>query len=113
MAILAPDGFGIRCHRVGTGEVSVRSTAHMFRVKSLPCVLCSRLGREQTSVTDAHHFTVGRAKGTKNDDMLTLALCHDDCHQGSQGIHGDRTLLRIAKVDEQDLLADTLRSLYA
>lgn len=85
----------------------------MLRVKGLACVLCGLLGRTQTSPTDAHHLTLGRGKGTKNDDMLTAALCHDECHQGKHGIHGDRTLLRIAKVDEMDLVAATLRSLYA
>lgn len=83
----------------------------MERVRGIPCVLCQLLGQYQLSPTIAHHMTLGRAKGTKHDDFLTIALCDEDCHVGHQGVHGDKTLLRIAKVDEYDLLALTLRAL--
>lgn len=42
-------------------------------------------------------------------DWLTAALCAD-CHQGPGGVHHDRTLLRVAKVTELDLLADTVQA---
>lgn len=43
---------------------------------------------------------------------LTASLCHD-CHQGPNGIHGDRTRWRIHDMTELDALADTLRRLVA
>jgi hypothetical protein len=47
----------------------------------------------------------------RNSDWLTIPLC-SDCHTGSQGVHGDKTMMRIHKVTELDLLADTLKKLY-
>jgi hypothetical protein len=44
-------------------------------------------------------------------DFLTIPLC-PGCHTGPMGIHGDKTMMRIAKVDEMDLLNDTLKKLY-
>lgn len=49
--------------------------------------------------------------GQRASDWLTIPLC-PDCHTGPWGIHGDRTMLRILKADELDLLADTLEKLY-
>lgn len=48
--------------------------------------------------------------GQRASDFLTVALC-PDCHQGPLGVHGDRALLRIHKVDELDLLARTIAAL--
>ena len=84
---------------------------HMGRVADLPCVLCERLGQEQWSRTTVHHVREGQGGGQRADHFLTVALCQD-CHQDSRlGMHGDRTLLQIAKCDELDLLADTYRAL--
>lgn len=41
---------------------------------------------------------------------LTIPLCYA-CHQGPQGIHGDRSVWRLRKLDELDALADTIRKL--
>jgi hypothetical protein len=57
-----------------------------------------------------HHLRTGQGKGQRASDYLTVALC-PDCHQGPHGIHGDRSLLRIAKVEELDLLALTIEAL--
>lgn len=83
---------------------------HMSRVRGLPCVLCALLNLPQGSHTQAHHIRDGQGMSQRADDMLTVALCHE-CHQGPQGVHGDRTLLRIAKVTELGLLALTLEAL--
>ncbi|WP_423820860.1 hypothetical protein V5738_11005 [Salinisphaera sp. SPP-AMP-43] len=86
---------------------------HMARVAELSCVLCTRLGQEQWSRTTVHHLREGQGGAQRADHFLTIALC-EDCHQNSRlGLHGDRTLLRIANCDELDLLADTLRALSA
>lgn len=43
-------------------------------------------------------------------DMLVIPLCKS-CHQGPKGVHGDKTMLRVFKVEELDLLAITLEKL--
>jgi hypothetical protein len=73
-------------------------------------VLCARLGREQITRTHAHHLRQAQGWG-KPSDWLTMAVCEEH-HQGKSGIHGDKSALMAAKVDEFDLLADTLALLY-
>lgn len=84
---------------------------HLDRVAALGCILCAHLGQEQTSKTDVHHIRTGAGMAERQSDWLTVPLCHHGCHQGPCGVHGDRTLLRIAKMDELDLLALTYEAL--
>jgi hypothetical protein len=84
---------------------------HMDRVAQLGCILCRLLEMEQQSKTDLHHIREGQGMAQRASNWLVIPLCHDGCHQGRNGIHGDRSLLRIAKVDEFDLLAATLERL--
>jgi alkylhydroperoxidase family enzyme len=94
---------------------SDRATAaereHMGRVKRLRCVLCAALGQAQDGPTDVHHIREGQGGAQRASHWLTVALCHDGCHQGPHGIHGDRARLRQAKCTELDLLALTLETL--
>ncbi len=78
------------------------ASAHMGRIKAMPCLCCELMGQRQTSQTDVHHI---RLAGQARNDYLTLPLCHDSCHQGSRGVEGDGTYLRILKMSEYDLLA--------
>lgn len=78
---------------------------HMARVKQLPCGVC-----DQCAPSDAHHIRTGQGMSQRADDFLTIPLCKA-CHQGPQGIHGDRTLWRIFKVDELTVLARTIERL--
>ena len=87
---------------------SKHSSDYMGRVKSLPCVLCSLLGQPQSGVTEAHHIRTGHGMGDRASDFLTVALCVD-CHRGTHGFHGTKALMRIAKLSEMDLLAETVR----
>lgn len=80
---------------------------HLDRVASLPCVLCLELGQQQQSPTNIHHVREGQGMSQRASNFLTVALCRD-CHQGPKGLHGDKTMLQIAKVDELDLLAKTI-----
>jgi hypothetical protein len=84
---------------------------HMGRVKRLGCVLCAALDLRQTSITDVHHIREGQGGAQRASHWLTVALCHESCHTGPHGIHGDRALLRQAKCTELDLLAWTLEAL--
>lgn len=71
-------------------------SAHMARVKESGCAVCGAGG-----VVEAHHIKQGR-------HFTTIGLC-PDCHRGPMGIHGDRTMWRIHKMDEIDALNETLR----
>ena len=87
---------------------SKHASDYMGRVKSLSCVLCSLLGQPQSGVTEAHHIRTGHGMGDRASDFLTVALCVD-CHRGTHGFHGTKALMRIAKLSEMDLLAETVR----
>ncbi len=72
--------------------------AYLAMVKSLPCGVCGVEGR-----TEAHHIIQHR-------QYLCVPLC-DDCHRGSNGIHGDKSYFRIKKITEWDVLNDTINKL--
>ena len=82
---------------------------YLAEVKSVPCVLCRLLGQRQETPTEAHHIREGQGMSQRASDWLTVAVCRS-CHRENLGIHGDRTLLRIAKVSELDLLALTIEA---
>ena len=83
----------------------MRCPQHMSRVAELPCATCGVYG------VHVHHIREGQGKGQRAHDMLTIPLC-PDCHTGKHGVHGDKTMLRITKKSEHELLGDTLRELY-
>ena len=80
------------------------------RVAEVPCVLCARLG-EHTWPVQVHHVREGQGTAQRAPHVLSVALC-PSCHAGPDGFHGSRTLLRIAKVEELDLLADTIEAVF-
>jgi hypothetical protein len=69
---------------------------HIAAVKSVACVVC-----DAPPPSSAHHVNQG-------DHFTTVALCWE-CHQGKQGIHGDKTMWRIRKLDEWGALNETIR----
>lgn len=85
---------------------------HIERVLAMPCVLCARLGMTQSGRTFAHHARTGQGASQRASDFLAIPLCYA-CHQGDQGIHGDRSLMRVAKVEELDLLGDVIGRIAA
>ena len=87
--------------------MSAAAKRHLERVASLPCCLCGAMGVE------VHHARTGEAAGAgqRASDWLTLPAC-PECHRGSNGIHGNKAMLRITKKTELSLVADTLESLY-
>ena len=82
--------------------------ARMGRIKAMDCVCCRLLNQAQQSITDVHHIRWGRVA---RNDWLTIPLCHEGCHQGPRGVHGDRTFLRLLQMEEPQLLAVTLELL--
>ena len=77
---------------------------YMDRVASLPCAVC---GAEPVEL---HHLREGQGMSQKASNYLVIPLCVE-CHRCSIGLHGDRTRMRILKVDEMDLLAKTIEML--
>lgn len=72
---------------------------HLASVKALPCSVCGSEGP-----SDAHHIKQG-------EHFATVALC-TDCHTGSQnGIHGQRRMWAVLKMDELAALVVTYRRL--
>lgn len=81
-------------------RITPSESAHMSRVKSLPCSVCHAPGPGE-----AHHIRQGQ-------HLTTVALCFE-CHRGRGGWHGDKTLWRLRKIDQLDALAVTLARLHA
>lgn len=72
---------------------------HVGKVKESGCAVCGAGG-----VVEAHEIKQGLW-------FTSIGLC-PECHRGPMGIHGDKTLWRIYKMDEQDALNETLRRVY-
>jgi hypothetical protein len=84
--------------------VSAASKRHLGRVAALPCCVCGAHG------VHVHHIREGQGMSQRASDWLTVPLC-PDCHTGTLGVHGDKTMMRIKKLTELDMLADTIRKL--
>lgn len=69
-------------------------------VKMQPCSVCYAPGP-----SEAHHIKQG-------EHMTCIALC-TDCHRGTQGWHGDKTMWRIHKMDEIKALNVTIRRVFS
>ena len=74
---------------------------HLARVKELPCSVCDEPGP-----SEAHHIKQGL-------QYTCVALC-EDCHRGPvMGLHGQRRMWAIRKMEELDALNVTIRRLEA
>lgn len=87
-------------HTKNARPKDAEESEHLARVKALPCACCKTTIKPR----DAHHTVQG-------NDFTTIPLCHDDCHQGPQGIHGDQALLKVRKLTENDMMNWTNRML--
>ena len=83
------------------GRLNKAEREHVGRVKALPCSVCGEPGP-----SDAHHIKQGQ-------HYTVVALCKS-CHQGPlMGLHGQRRMWAIKKMDEVDALAVTVERLLA
>ena len=74
---------------------------HLAKIKEMKCGVCGAAGP-----SDAHHIV-------QHEHYLCIPLCKD-CHQGScNGIHGEKRIWNVYKVDELSVLNETLRELLA
>ena len=78
---------------------------YMGMVAKLPCACCGACGVE------VHHVREGQGMSQRASNFLTVPLC-PDCHRGSNGIHGNKSYLRIKKIEELDLLANTIQQIF-
>lgn len=83
---------------------SVAARKHLSRVAQLPCACCGAHG------VHVHHVREGQGMSQRASDFLTIPLC-PDCHVGTNGVHGNKSLMRIQKIEELDLLARTIEKL--
>ena len=81
-------------------KLTASERLHLARIKEMPCGVCGADGP-----SDAHHIR-------QHYQYLCIPLCKD-CHQGSfNGIHGQRRIWNVKKLDETAVLNETIRALY-
>jgi hypothetical protein len=81
--------------------MTAQERAHVGRVKALPCGVC---GSESDEAREAHEIEQGKW-------FLSIPLCAD-CHRGSfNGLHGQKRMWAAMKLNENDVLNDTIRKL--
>lgn len=79
--------------------MTVAERSHVGQVKESGCAVCDAAG-----FVEAHEIKQGLW-------WTSIGLCAD-CHRGPMGIHGDKTMWRIHKMEEIDALNETLRRIY-
>ena len=78
---------------------TLKERNHLARIKEMGCGVCGAAGP-----SDAHHIV-------QHEQYLCIPLCKD-CHMGSfNGIHGEKRIWNVYKVDEMSVLNETIRSL--
>lgn len=76
-----------------------KERVHIAAVKELPCSVC-----DQPGPSEAHHVKQGL-------QYVCIALC-ESCHRGAlMGLHGQRRMWAIKKMDELAALDVTVRRL--
>lgn len=78
---------------------------YMDKVAQLPCCVCGAHG------VHLHHVREGKGMAQRASNYLVVPVC-PDCHTGPQGIHGDRTMMRIYGIDEMGMLANTIGEIF-
>ena len=73
--------------------------AHILRIKEMNCIIC-----QTSSPSECHEIKQGQW-------FTSIPLC-PDCHRGSiNGIHGQKRLWNVKKMDELDALNETIKVL--
>lgn len=84
---------------MNSAHITAAEREHLERVKLLACSVCDLPGP-----SEAHHVKQG-------SHWLCVSLC-PDCHRGGfNGLHGQRRIWSVKKIDELDALAITVERL--
>jgi hypothetical protein len=79
---------------------TAREQRHIVRIKEMDCGVCGANGP-----SDCHELKQGQW-------FTSIPLCRD-CHMGHlNGLHGQKRMWAIMKMDELDVLAETIELLY-
>ena len=78
---------------------------YMEHVAKLDCVVCGSFG------VQLHHVRAGQGMAQRAQNWLVVPLC-PTCHTSSVGVHGDKSMMRVQKLDEIDLLALTNEKMW-
>jgi len=76
--------------------------AYMGRIKELACGVCGA-----PAPSEAHHVRTGQGMSQRAGNYCTVPLCVH-CHRGPNGLHGNRSLWKIRKLSEMDVLDATI-----
>ena len=72
---------------------------HIARIKAMPCIIC-----QAQAPSECHEINQGQW-------FTSMPLCAD-CHRGPiNGIHGQKRLWNVYKMDELSALNETIRKL--
>ncbi len=82
-------------------------SGYMGRVAELGCIVCHLLDLRSSERPQLHHIREGQGMSQRAPNWLVIPLCQEH-HTGPQGVHGDRTYMKILKMDELDLLAEVI-----
>ena len=80
-------------------RLTAKQRVHLAKVKELPCSVC-----DAPPPSEAHHAKQG-------SQYTCIALC-ESCHRGwYNGLHGQRRMWAVKKMDELDALNVTVQRL--
>lgn len=80
-------------------SMTTAEKAHVAKIKEMDCIVCGASGP-----SECHEIEQGQW-------FTSMPLCAD-CHRGSlNGIHGQKRMWKIKKMDELDALNETLKNL--
>jgi len=85
---------------------TVAEKKHMSRVAELGCIVCKRMGYENTPA-ELHHKRAGTGGGRRASHYDVIPLCPEH-HRGNTGLHGlgSKGFVKHYGYDEADLLAE-------
>ena len=80
---------------------------YMDIVAQLPCLTCPA----PDGPVELHHVREGQGMAQRAGPYCVIPLC-PDCHRGPMGLHGNKTMMRVAKLDEMDMLNMTIGMVF-
>ena len=86
-------------HSKNKAKPTASERLHIARIKAISCIIC-----DASAPSECHEINQGQW-------FTSMPLCAD-CHRGSlNGIHGQRRLWNVYKMDELSALNETIRKL--